>query len=81
MEYGDIAVLNRRHVARAVNHLAENADPARLAGTNMLRRILFAVATGDEQPDHAYDRILKWFDRGEAERYFAVAANAAIATA
>jgi len=55
-----VAALNRALVARTVQYLAEHADPGRLGAVDRLRRLLFAVASGDEPPEHAYHTIRTW---------------------
>jgi hypothetical protein len=67
LDPGDLAVLNRLCIARSVKYLADHADPARLAGVDVLRRVLFAVASGAEQPDHAYQCIQKLLTGKRAE--------------
>jgi hypothetical protein len=76
LDSGSIALFNRILIAQEVEFLANHADPSKLAGIDKLRRILYAVASGDEQPDHAYQRVFRLFASAQVEHYFVNPPNA-----
>lgn len=48
--------VNAARLQQAVRYLAANADPARLAGSDTLKMVIYAVA-GGSSPDAAYEMI------------------------